>query len=130
MSLLSPSATISAFVAAMNRGDLESALECYAPDALFVAAPGQTLRDPDAIRESLHGMLSLKTTLETSLDTVLEAGDTALFHAAWTMIGVDPAGNDVRIEGRSSDVLRRQPDGNWKIAVDNPWGTAVLDAGR
>ena len=30
------------------------------------------------------------------------------------------------MSGRSSDILRRQPDGNWLIALDNPWGTDIV----
>lgn len=37
-----------------------------------------------------------------------------------------PAGNPVQINGRSSAILRRQADGNWLIALDNPWGTDVV----
>jgi ketosteroid isomerase-like protein len=28
--------------------------------------------------------------------------------------------------GESSDVLRRQRDGRWLIALDNPWGADLL----
>lgn len=30
--------------------------------------------------------------------------------------------------GESSDILRRQADGRWLIALDNPWGAQVLTA--
>jgi ketosteroid isomerase-like protein len=26
----------------------------------------------------------------------------------------------------SSDVLRRQADGRWLVAIDNPWGTGII----
>jgi ketosteroid isomerase-like protein len=29
--------------------------------------------------------------------------------------------------GDSSDLLRRQQDGRWLIAVDNPWGAQLLE---
>lgn len=132
MSQHSPSATVRTFVAAMNRGDLDAALDCYAPDAVFVAEPGQTLRDRSAIREALDGMLAMQPTLVTATACVFEIGDTALYHGAWTMTAPAPEDADfhmktVRMEGRSSDVLRRFPDGKWMIVVDNPWGTAVID---
>ena len=41
--------------------------------------------------------------------------------------GTGPNGMTVEMAGKSSDVLRRQPDGTWLIAVDNPWGTEVLN---
>jgi ketosteroid isomerase-like protein len=30
------------------------------------------------------------------------------------------------MSGKSSDVLRKQANGTWKIVVDNPWGTGIL----
>lgn len=133
----SPAATVRTFVAAMNRGDLDAALDCYAPDAVFVAEPGKVLHDRSAIREALGGMLSMQPTLVTATACVFESGDTALYHGAWTMTGSGPEHEDaehedihmktVRMEGRSSDVLRRFPDGRWMIVVDNPWGTTVID---
>jgi hypothetical protein len=36
--------------------------------------------------------------------------------------------NTLYSTGVSSDVLRRQPDGRWLIAIDNPWGAQVLPA--
>jgi len=32
----------------------------------------------------------------------------------------------VQMNGRSSDILRHQLDGNWLIALDNPWGTNIV----
>jgi uncharacterized protein (TIGR02246 family) len=129
MSLHSPSATVRTFVDAMTRGDLDAAFACYAPDAVFVAEPGQTLRDPVAIRHALGGMLSIRPTLVTTEETTLEIGDIALYHSAWTMTGKDPTDAEIQMSGRSSDVLCRQTDGRWLIVVDNPWGTAVLGSG-
>ena len=50
----------------------------------------------------------------------------ALYHSKWSMRGTGPDGAQVEVSGQSSDVLRRQADGTWKIAIDNPWGTTVL----
>ena len=56
----------------------------------------------------------------------LEAGDVALYCSRWNLRGTDPAGNPVQMRGRSSGILRCQPDGNWLIALDNPWGTDIV----
>jgi ketosteroid isomerase-like protein len=39
---------------------------------------------------------------------------------------MDPRGESVVLGGESTDVLRRQPDGRWLIAIDDPWGARVL----
>jgi ketosteroid isomerase-like protein len=51
---------------------------------------------------------------------VLEAGDVALVVNDWTMAGTAPDGTPVVRDGRSADVLRRQPDGSWKVLIDRP----------
>lgn len=79
------------------------------------------------LRQALAGFLALKPTMTTESHQVVEAGDVALYCARWNLVGTDPAGKPVQMGGRSSDVLRRQPDGKWLIALDNPWGTDILN---
>jgi hypothetical protein len=31
------------------------------------------------------------------------------------------------MEGTTAEVVRRQADGTWRYAIDNPWGGVVLD---
>jgi len=33
------------------------------------------------------------------------------------------AGNAIELEGRTSDVARRQADGSWLIVIDDPYAT-------
>ena len=57
---------------------------------------------------------------------VIEAGDIALYCSEWIGNEIALNGSPVQIGGKSTDVLRRQPDGGWLIALDNPMGTAIL----
>ena len=34
----------------------------------------------------------------------------------------------VAIDGRNSVIFRKGSDDGWRVAVENPWGAAVLDA--
>lgn len=131
MSFDSPSHTVRTFVDAMNRGDLDAAMVCYAPHARFVTEPGRILDTPVTIREALAGMLGLRPTLVTDVETVLVTGRIALYHSTWHLSGHAPDDSVVTMGGHSSDVLELQSDGAWKIAIDNPWGAAILaDAKR
>jgi ketosteroid isomerase-like protein len=56
--------------------------------------------------------------------TAYRHGDLALTHTHWRV--AVPDGEPM--EGMTAEIVRRQPDGTWKYAVDNPWGTAVLSA--
>lgn len=51
---------------------------------------------------------------------IITAGDLARSLASWTLDGTGPDG-PIQMTGTTSDVFRRQPDGSWKVAIDNPW---------
>ena len=126
MKTRSPLDAVAQLVNAMNNGDLETALTVYEPGASLVVKPGVVATGTVALREALAGFVALQPTLTTEAQQVMEAGDVALYCSRWSLRGTDPAGNPVHMGGRSSDVLRRQRDGNWLIALDNPWGTDIV----
>jgi uncharacterized protein (TIGR02246 family) len=111
---------------AINKGDLEAAMSLYEQDAIIVAQPGNIARGKDAVRGALAGFISLKPSLRGQAHQVVEAGDIALCCARWTLVGTSPDGEKVEMSGASSDVLRRQADGRWLVAIDNPWGTGII----
>jgi ketosteroid isomerase-like protein len=58
---------------------------------------------------------------------VVAADDVALVYSTWTLKGgADPNGNPIDLAGQSTDVVRRQPDGTWLFAIDNPWGVQAI----
>ncbi len=126
MKTLSPLDAVIQFVNAMNKGDLEAALSLYEPGASLVAQPGVLATGTLALREALAGFVALKPTLTSEAHQVVESGDVALYCSRWSLRGTDPTGNPVQMSDRSSDILRCQPDGNWLIALDNPWGTDIV----
>jgi ketosteroid isomerase-like protein len=126
MKAQSPADSVAQFVGAMNRGDLDAALKLYEPGASLVVEPGRVATGLPALREALAQFLVLRPTLTTEKHHIVEAGDVALYCAQWSLSGRDPGGNPVQLSGRAADVLRRQPDGNWLIAVDNPWGGEIV----
>ena len=91
-----------------------------------MSSPARLATGTLALRAALAGFVALKPTLTSEAHQVVEAGDVALYCSRWSLRGTDPAGNPVKMSGRSSDILRRQSDGNWLIALDNPWGTDIL----
>lgn len=121
-----PSDIVKNLTTAINQGDLDKALSFYEPDAVIIAQPGKIAQGKDAIREALAGFISLKPSLKTQAYQVVEAGDAALYCSKWTLVGTSPDGKRVEMGGASSDVLRRQADGRWLVAVDNPWGTSII----
>lgn len=122
-----PIDTVNQLVDALNRRDLEAALVLYEPDAVLVAQPGQPARGSTELSAALGRFIELKPTLRSHAQEVVELDDIALYMGRWTLQGTDASGQAVTMRGESSDILRRQRDGRWLIAIDNPWGAQILE---
>lgn len=111
------------FVSAIEKGDLEQAASLYDDNAVFQVRPGQMATDAKAIREGLTGFISMKTRLNFENIGTMIADNICLVRAKWNMALTGPDGKPKQMQGESSDVLRRQPDGSWRILLDNPYGS-------
>jgi len=120
-----PLETVEALFSSINAGDIEGTLKLYEKDGLFVAQPGAVARGKAEIRAALEGFAALIPTMKAISNNTIEGKDIAINYCSWTLTGTDPEGNAVRMEGLSTDVLRRQADGTWLLAIDNPYGTAI-----
>ncbi len=127
MELPGPLDVVRQLVTAMNACDLESALTLFESSASFVMKPGVVVDGPAGIRKALEGFMALKPTLTIKAQQIVQAGDVAQYCAGWSITGIDPMGAAVQLSGRSSSILRRQPDGRWLFLVDNPWGTDIVE---
>jgi len=109
---------------AMNRADLATAVALYEPNATLVTDPsGLFITGREAIGEFIAA--GLEARLQMSRETaVLQngAGDLALTGGRWQGTGQDADGNAIKLSGNSREVVRRQADGTWLFAIDNPWG--------
>lgn len=108
-------------IAAVNAGDVDSAVGCYEPGATLVYPQGTTATGAEAIREVLSGFIATRPQMTIEVLLVIESGDTALLHAKWTSVETDAAGNRVDFAGQSTEVVRRQADGTWLFVIDNPF---------
>lgn len=111
---------------AVTSGDVEAALSLYEPAATFAmpTAFGEgSVTGLDSLRDALNGFLAMSPQLRVNAEKTLRSGDTALVIGNWTFKGRDPDGNDIEVNGRYADVVRRQPSGNWLFVIDNPNGS-------
>lgn len=123
-----PMDTVAQLVEAINRGDVLAAVALYELNAVLVVRPGQVARGAREIRDALAGFIALKAALRSETQEVLEVDNVALYVSRWSLRGTDPSGQAVFLSGESTDVLRRQQDGRWLIALDNPWGAQILSS--
>ena len=111
-----------AFAKAFNAGDMQGLLDLYAPDAVFVRGPDDHVSGHDALRVALQGFLDTKGKISFKVRHAVQHGDLALLSNEYTLTGTGPDGKPFTMSGKTSEVLRRQPDGRWLYIIDHPSG--------
>ena len=120
-----PLHTMLTLVEARKHGDMDTALSCYEKEASIVFGPGKIGVGQQALHDFIQFAMSLPVVFTTR--DVIESDTIALHYSAWTSSSVDEAGQTQELGGTTTDVLRKQADGSWLIAIDNAWGVSVLE---
>ena len=107
---------------AISSGDIDAALALYEPNATFAPEHDKSVVGLPAIKGIMEGFMAIKPKLTVEVPLVLECGDIALLHSAWSISGTAPDGSAVNETGKGIEVVRRQADGTWKFIIDNPNG--------
>ena len=122
MSARSPEECDRLFEQCANAGDLEGLVALYEPRAAFVSQQGEAVTGTAAIRAALEGLVAMKPKLKMGIKKVVTAGDDlAVVYNDWSMSAVGPDGAALDMAGKATEIVRRQPDGSWRFAVDDPW---------
>jgi uncharacterized protein (TIGR02246 family) len=105
---------------ALGAGDGDAFAALHEPDATIVVPPdGSRVSGREAIRAAIEPVLALRPAMRIEVVDKIQSGGLALTHGRWTLTG--SAGAElVEMSGRGTMVSRRQPDGTWRIALDNP----------
>lgn len=105
----------------LSTGDIEAAMALYEPKASFVGPGGEIVNGHDEVRQALLPFAAMKPNVEFEVERVIEADDIAVVCGRWSLEGTGTDGQPVRMAGRNVDVVRRQPDGSWRLTIDNPF---------
>jgi enoyl-CoA hydratase len=108
------------FAERVNAGDLDGLLSLYEESATFVGPDGGMASGSDAIRERLQGLLAMAPEITPTSSRTVFAGDVALMSNRWRMSLGGDDGPPTGLDGTSTEVARRQPDGGWLYVIDNP----------
>jgi uncharacterized protein (TIGR02246 family) len=124
MSVQNPRQLHQAWEKAFNGGDVDALVELYEPEATVIPQPGSPVTGQAAIREVLGQLVALKGQIQLRTTAVIESGDLAVVYGEWSVTGgADPDGNPVNLQGRSTELVRRQPDGSWLDVIDDPYSS-------
>lgn len=110
------------FAERMNAGDVEGLVALYEPAGVLVREDGTPVVGPAALRDELGGILALRPRITMRVTRVVSSGDDlALLYNDWSLTATAPDGSAVALEGRASELVRRQADGTWRYAIDDPY---------
>jgi uncharacterized protein (TIGR02246 family) len=105
---------------AFNAGDVDAYSELFEDDATVVVPPeGRRVSGKDDIRAASQPIFALAPQARMEVVGKLQADGLALTHGRWQLVGTLD-GERVEMSGRGTMVSRRQPDGTWRIVLDNP----------
>ncbi|MFH9727800.1 YybH family protein [Streptomyces sp. NPDC017254] len=109
------------YEAAFNAGDADAVNEMYTDEAVAVWEPGKPLTG-QARKDAVKEFLARAPKMSAKPRQIFETGDTALLIVDWSIATVDDAGSPELLTGVGVDVLRKGADGNWRYAIDEPYG--------
>jgi uncharacterized protein (TIGR02246 family) len=105
----------------VNAGDVEGLVALYEPGATLITQDAGTLIGHASIRDYLRAMTSMKARIDMGTYRVFPAGDDlAVVHHDWQAIVTTVDGQHLEMSGKATEVVRRQSDGRWLFALDDP----------
>jgi uncharacterized protein (TIGR02246 family) len=108
---------------AFGRADKDALAELFEEGAILLEPPGERiLRGRHVIAETAAKFAKFSKITVHRVD-VLAIEDLAIIYATRTHKVTMPGKEPFEISGTTTDVVRRQPDGRWLMAIDNPNGT-------
>ncbi|MEE1929762.1 SgcJ/EcaC family oxidoreductase [Streptomyces sp. TRM 70351] len=112
------------YVRTLNSGDADGVNALYTEDAVAVWEPGKPLSGAARREYTANFVTTMKPHMKAKVHEAYVTGDTALLVVKWTMDTTDPEGNTESHEGVGLDVLARDASGEWRYAIDDPFGDA------
>ena len=101
--------------------DIDTILSYWTDDAVVIPPGMPSVVGKDALRAYVEGSLAVPgfQISWSSDDATLSPDGNLAYMLSDNAVSMDgPDGNPMRIEGRAVTIWRREPDGQWRCAVD------------
>lgn len=110
------------FAERLNAGDVDGVMALYEGKASYVHRDGAASGHPE-IRSRIERLAAMRPTLRCDVRRTVRAGaDPAVLYNDWAFTAAGSDGKPVERRGRALEVVRRQADGSWLFAIDDPHG--------
>lgn len=115
-------AVIERMMTAFAAGDVPGIMATYRPGAVVVGSPGAPVAGETALTEMFEGFVAVGFPFVPGGHEVIVSGDTALHLMDWEGQGPD----GVPFRALSVAVLTRDAAGAWRMVIDHPFGSGLL----
>ncbi|MFI1773322.1 YybH family protein [Thalassobellus citreus] len=119
--------TITKMTKAFQNKDIDGVMACYEPNAVVVFEPESPISDTTILQNMFTGMSKANPVFTYSGHEVFITGNIATHIAPWKMTAKAPDGTDIKQNGLSVAVLRKQENGQWLMLLDNPHGQFLMN---
>lgn len=119
-STITPEAVHQNYSEYFRTSDLEGLVSLYEPNAVVVGEDGSEIKGTAKIKEMFADALKCKGTLKIETLSEYHVDNIASIRVKWHMQAIDADGNELDISNVASEVMRKQPDGNWLYIIDQP----------
>jgi uncharacterized protein (TIGR02246 family) len=119
MSAQTPEDIHQLFADGINAGNAERVAALYEDDAILVSGPEHIVKGRPAILEGLRNFVSVRPKLTLNAARIVRNGNVAVLYSDWT-ITTTRDGVVRSVDVRPTHVVRQQPDGTWRIVIDDP----------
>jgi ketosteroid isomerase-like protein len=99
----------------MAEGDIDSVLNGYDPEAVFLNQSGEVKKGEEGLRQELPPFAAKKAMFDFTIKQVIQSGDIALMHTEWKV------SSPQQMSVYAIEVARRQPDGTWRWLIGDPF---------
>lgn len=124
-------ALIEAADRSISAKDFGGLMQFYTDDATLVVKAGMYAHGKEQIRKAFEAIAAHfqdQLTVRQGEMMVIEGGDTALVIMETWLDSVDEGGDATSTLRRATYVFRKDQLGHWLCAVDNSYGTDLLDS--
>jgi uncharacterized protein (TIGR02246 family) len=107
------------FLQRANAGDVDGVVALYEPGAVLAGPSGQLTTGSAAIRAVYQQLLADRPAFTGDVQPAIRLGDLALTSTRFD-ITTTAGGRTTTTRTATTEIARRQPDGTWLWAVDQP----------
>jgi uncharacterized protein (TIGR02246 family) len=108
----------SSLAAAYNTGDLATVMSIYDGNGIIVADPMNPVSGKEKFEEAVKGILAIQGTMEIKTVYCLQSGDVAVGRSEWQI----SENGKTKVAAKGIELLKRQPDGTWRVLIDHAFG--------